>query len=174
MADSDAANRRDGARYGVQWTNGHLHRTRRKSILERKYRHTAYGVFARIKRRNQHPDQWQADRHSCSFLHRVYRTLPMERPENRPWLRRMSAHNPKGDFFVGSRMHPFQGGCLCIQTRTGTVYSFGETGSSPDTITYRHAAPHPSAKRESFPGWNAGKHASFPHLGSMEHNLPHV
>lgn len=54
-------------------------------------------------------------------------------------------------FFAGSRMHPFQGRSLCIQTRTGTVYSFGETGSSPDTITYRHVAPHPSAKRESFP-----------------------
>lgn len=40
---------------------------------------------------------------------------------------------------------------LCIQTRIGAVYSIGETGSSPDTITYRHVAPHPSAKRESFP-----------------------
>ena len=77
-------------------------------------------------------------------------------------------------FFAGSRMHPFQGRSLCIQTRTGTVYSFGETGSSPDTITYRHVAPHPSAKRESFPGGNAGKHASFPHPGSVEHYPPHV
>ena len=28
--------------------------------------------------------QRQADRHSCPFLHRVYRTPPMERPENKP------------------------------------------------------------------------------------------
>lgn len=30
---------------------------REKINSKRKYRHTAYGVFARIKRRNQHPDQ---------------------------------------------------------------------------------------------------------------------
>ena len=46
---------------------------------------------------------------------------------------------------------PVYTGYLCIQTRIGAVYSIGETGSSPDTITCGHATPHPSAKRESFP-----------------------
>lgn len=54
-------------------------------------------------------------------------------------------------FFAGSRMHPFQGSCLCIQTRTGAVYPIRKTRSSPDTITCGHVTPHPSAKRESFP-----------------------
>lgn len=47
-------------------------------------------------------------------------------------------------------MHPFQSGSLCIQTRIGAVYSIGETGSSPDTITCGHATPHPSAKENHF------------------------
>ena len=55
-------------------------------------------------------------------------------------------------FFAGSRMHPFQGRSLCIQTRTRAVHPIRKTGSSPDTITCGHATPHPSAKRESFPG----------------------
>lgn len=61
----------------------------------------------------------------------------------------MSAHYPK-EIFAGSRMHPFQSGSLCIQTRIGAVYSIGETGSSPDTITCGHATPHPSAKENHF------------------------
>ena len=105
------------------------------------------GVFARIKRRNQHPDQRQADRHSCPFLHRVYRPHQWSDLKTNRDFEGCLLITRRENFFAGSRMHPFQSGSLCIQTRIGAVYSIGETGSSPDTITCGHATPHPSAKK---------------------------